>query len=607
MTWSSSFQGAAVLGVDFETVYKKKVYDVKSFGYYGYTHDPRFCCYLAGFGTAEGTSSARNPKDVTPADWSALAEIPLWVSHNAAFDQAVFLRLQELGLVPAGLWPRRWLCTGALAGYIQAPRDLQAAAKAVLNVDIDKGYRVASNGYTPGSDMFLEEQLAAACAIDAVTCARLWEAREAEWPEHERQLWEQTVECGRAGVMLDAAFVAGCLDELNKRQVSYTALLPWTKPPYRKTPASTAGLGQCCAAAGIPPPDSTEEGCPELDRWIRVYGNTKAAEWVRHLQGFRKTAKKIALFESMLRRTDPATGRMDFELMYCGSDATGRWAGSNGLNMQNLNRDEKGGTTNPRQAFIPAPGKSFVIADLAQIEPRVLAWVVDDQALLEMVRRGVNIYEAHARTTMGWTGGKLKNENDRLYSLAKVRVIQLGYQSWADTFKQACMDYAALEITQEEAERQVMDYRRANPKVVTLWGRMENAMAACEGGIYTMPLPSGRMCRYFNVHKAKGKRGDVLKAATIYGEQSWEFYGGLLTENLVQSIARDVFASALLRIESEGYKIVWHVHDEVIVEVADEEAEAAKARVLELMSVTPGWIPGLPVGAEVKITKHYVK
>jgi hypothetical protein len=607
MTISSNFAGAQVLGVDFETHWKKDEYSVSDMGAWAYTHDPRFLCYLAGFADpASGRSLSVPPNEVTADDWAALAQIPMWVSHNAGFDQAIHARQIELGKAP-NVWPQRWLCTGALAGYLQAPRNLQGFARGALNVEISKDYRSSASGYLPGSDLFLDGTLREACALDALTCARAWVACEANWPEHERQLWEQTVECGRFGVAIDREFVAGCIDELQKRSTSFAALLPWTKAPYNRTPRSRQGMELCFTAANVPLPKSTEDDSPELNQWLRKYGNTQPAAWIRHLQGFRKTDRKTALFRSMQVRTNPDTGRMDFELIYCGTAATGRWAGGGGLNMQNLNRDEKGGTTTPRRAFIPPPGKLYVIADLAQIEPRVLAWVCGNEALLEMVRRGVNIYEAHARTTMGWTGGKLKKENERLYALAKVRVIQLGYQSAADTFKQACLDYAGLEITDDEAERQVTDYRKANPLVVTLWGRMENAMAACEGGTYRMPLPSGRVIKYFNVERVKGGKFAKLRASTVWGDDPDDWYGGKLTENLVQSIARDVFAAALLRIEAAGYAPVWHVHDEGIWEVAEDQAEAVAKQIEALMSVTPDWIPGLPVGAEVEITKFYKK
>ena len=610
MISGTSLACAPVVGIDFETYWKKDEYSVSDLGYWAYTHEPRFLSYCVGFGDpATGFSVAGAPPTVSASEWMALAGSPLWVSHNAAFDQAVFLRLQELGVIPAGLWPRRWLCTGALAGYLQGPRDLQRFARAVLGVEVSKEYRKAASGYKPGTDFFLDDTLREACALDALTCARIWAARGTEWPEHERRLWEQTVECGRYGVGLDLGFVRSGLEELRGKAASFAGLLPWTKAPYHKTARSRNGLEVCCEGLGVPAPRSTNDDSPELAQWMEKHGQTPAAEWVRHLQGFRRMDRKAALFESMLTRTNPETSRMDFELIYCGTAATGRWTGSNGLNMQNLNRDEKGSTTNPRQAFVPAPGKAFVIADLAQIEPRVLAWVVDDQALLGMVRAGTNIYEAHARTTMGWAGGSLKKEDPRLYQLAKVRVIQLGYQSAWETFQRACFDLAGLKLSDDEAQQQVMDYRKANPTRVTLWSRMEQAMEACEGGTYRMPLPSGRVVRYFDVEKVEHRGGKYsrLKAATVYGGEKDEWYGGKLTENLVQAIARDVFASGLLRLEAAGLPPVWHVHDEVILEVAEDRAEEAAKQVLEILSVTPAWIPGLPVGAEVQVTKHYVK
>lgn len=607
---------APAVAIDFETYYRRGEYEVSSQGYWAYTHDPRFSCYLAGVGLADGTACARPPAEISAADWTDLVAVPVWVSHNAAFDQAVFLRMIELGLVPAGTWPRRWLCTSAMAAYIQAPRSLAGAARLILRQEVNKGYRTPASGYQPGTDLFLDQELARACEIDAVICARLWAKVGHLWPAHERALWEATIEAGRCGITLDQRAAAAAVATLKDRAAAYAEALPWTKEGEK--PTSSKAFELACINAGVTPPDSTDDDDAGFIQWAKDHQSSHTVTWVRHMQGWRRANRMAGVYQAMLNRYDPKTGRMDFELVYMGADGTGRWSGGGvekkwgkgekgGFNIQNLNRDEVEGVPSPRHALIPAPGCSLVIADLSQIEPRCLAWLTGDEPGLAQMRAGVSPYEAHARTTMGWAGGELKKENRKLYAYAKVRVLQLGYQSAAETF-QASAAREGIEITITEAERQVCEFRKSSPLIVTLWQRVMDAFTAHEGGTYSMPLPSGRTIRYFDIHPQKGARGRVRWfASSVKGEPPDDWYGGKLCENLVQATARDVFAWLLLRLESESLFPLFHVHDEVVLEAPTGQAEAVKARVLSIMSETPPWIPGLPVAAEAEIAAHYKK
>jgi hypothetical protein len=320
---------------------------------------------------------------------------------------------------------------------------------------------------------------------------------------------------------------------------------------------------------------------------------------------------------------------------------TGRFSGGgSGLNMQNLRKDPlyilNGSFVEPpvekdakkkfvsefvecpadntvsldmRSLFIPRPGKKFIIADLSQIEPRVLNWMAGNQELLDTIAQGFSVYEAYSRLHKGWTGepGTLKSAiGDAAYTKIKNEVLGLGYGMGAARYT----EYA--NVSEEEAKQVVDGFRSSNPKIVAMWDTLDKQFRASITKNFETELPSGRSLVYRNVNRSvrhfKDPETGEMKAKFIYtalvGSRRVELYGGKLTENAVQAAARDVFVSHLLDLEEEVGDVVFDVHDEAIVEVEPEvTAESVKA----VMSRTPSWLPGCPITAEAKEAKHYRK
>jgi len=270
-------------------------------------------------------------------------------------------------------------------------------------------------------------------------------------------------------------------------------------------------------------------------------------------------------------------------------------------NCQNLPRGESYGV-DLRSCIVPRPGHKFVACDLSQIEPRVLAWLCGDQPLLDQLAAGMPLYEAHARNTMGWIGGNLKKENPRLYSLAKARVLGLGYGCGPDKFVTVAKTMGGIDISIAEARATVAEFRASNRKIIGLWNRMDADFKRSVRSNYEVELPSGRNLVYRDVRSHGG-----WTAQTELGGKRQHFYGGKLCENLVQAVARDVFAEALLRLERAGFDIVFHVHDEAVCEVASASAQKAAAEIEKIMSTTPDWLPDCPLAAESVVTGRYCK
>lgn len=254
-----------------------------------------------------------------------------------------------------------------------------------------------------------------------------------------------------------------------------------------------------------------------------------------------------------------------------------------------------------RGMFVPRPGHTFIISDLGQIEQRVLSWLAGDNRMMEVLETGVSVYEAHARATMGWTGGALKHENPQLYRLAKARVLGLGYGAGAAVFVQIAKTMAGLDIEMSQAQRVVAEYLRTNPLITDLWRRLDRAFALAQGRDFNLPLPSGRRLIYRNVQRAGSGYSAEVQGRRV------SFFGGKLTENLTSATARDVLGHILLRLADAGLRVVLHVHDEVVVEVPTAELDTAVHKVESIMTTTPDWLTGLPLSAETFTSTQYTK
>ncbi len=468
-----------IVAVDFETVYDAD-YSVKKLGYHAYVYDARFNAYLVAFWGDDGWHWVGHPKD---APWEKITGAT-WLSHNAQFDRAVFVRLQELGIVPASVKPLEWHCTSALSVYLAAPRNLAGAARELVGMRLDKSTRAKACG-DDGQSLFGQSpQMLAYALKDAEACCRIWMEHGDKWPVVERRLSAQTIRSGERGIQIDLDYVFASTELLRRALTDAASRIPWAK---FAPPTSPKELAKACGAVGIEPPASTAEDSEEFDEWQENYGTR--FPWIAAMQTYRRANRKLRILQAALIRCR-ASYEMTFSLKYFGG-FTGRWSGDTGLNLQNLNK-EKDFDVDIRRMLIPRPGYVFVVCDLAQIEPRCLAYLSGNWPLLERIAAGESIYEAHARATMGWKGGALKKENPRLYGLAKARVLGLGYQCAAERFVDVARIMGGIEISLAEAEKTVADFRRSNPLITGLWAKLEREFVAKDGRTYFLKLPSGR-------------------------------------------------------------------------------------------------------------------
>jgi DNA polymerase len=606
----------SVVGVDFETYYTGE-YSVRTMGVYPYVRDRRFRAWAVA--VSDGTRTVVKEPGAFP--WAEINGLA-WVSHNREFDKAVFLRLQEDGVIPQGVRPGVWHCTAAACAFLQYPRDLKGACKGVLGIEVDKSVRAGLKGQKGADDLFAHSGMTAEeekyTGNDAELCLKLWTALGWRWPEHERALFEATCEMGARGVPVDWGRVEQARAELTVAARKLEAGIEWT-------PAlSVDKFKKSCAAYGVPAPASTGKGDANFGEWLKMYGNTPCGRMAANMASLRRTNRLVKLLETMGTRRKP-DGRMAFELKYYGA-TPGRWSGGGGFNVQNLNRKEVAGL-DIRSCFCAGAGEVFGVADYSQIEARVLLWLAGDEKTLTMLRENpaMDMYEVHARATMGYREEEpLEKYCERTGALtrqlAKARVLGLGFRCGAGTFVRVAKIMAGLDIGFDEAKRIVREYRDSNPLVVTLWEDLERQAweAFDKGDDLVIPFPAteydprcGRHLYYRDLRVSAadaewfGRGGKVL-TAVVAGERV-PIHGGILAENLVQGTARDVMASAWLRCRKAGYLPCLTVHDELVFELPEATAEGKLAEIRGIMEAPLPWAPGLPLRTSGKLMKRYGK
>lgn len=281
-----------------------------------------------------------------------------------------------------------------------------------------------------------------------------------------------------------------------------------------------------------------------------------------------------------------------------------------------------------RTTLIPEEGCKFIVADFSAIEARVIAWLAKEEWVLEEFRGEGKIYEATAAQMFGVDKGLIKKGNPEYALRAKGKICQLalGYQGGEGAM--VAMGALDMGLTEDELPKLVQMWRKANPKIVKLWYSIqEAAMTAVkrkgfgkckisgtefnwERGQLFMTLPSKRKICYMNARIGTNRFGSesILYDGLNQTNKRWETletYGGKLTENLVQATARDLLRDSMLALDSEGYDIRMHVHDEVIINepVGGRTVEA----VCEIMGRDITWAPGLPLRAEGFETQYYKK
>lgn len=444
-----------IVSIDTESPYSDEV-SVKPLGYWKYARHPWVDEYIIS--VCDGKEAwAGEARDF---NFDSLAGATL-LMHNAAHDEEILLAGVERGFfqIPGlkQFGNTHVHCTANMSSYLWNMRSLADACRVGLGVSVSKDVRNRAKG-KKWADIKREgwwDSFIQYAREDAQLPWFLWDKHNSKWPEFERRLSRLTIDQGRRGVRIDVEALDLGIALLHR--VIHTAQqnLPWVT--RGKAPASPIGIAEECRTVGIPPPPVKAHDPEAAEKW--EVEHAPRYKFVLALRNLRKAKKTLATLETIKLRIRPDE-TVAFSLKYAGAH-TLRWAGDAGWNLQNMNREPlfidpefsfvfdrqrikelvtefeqqdatagalPSGTSffDMRGLIIARPGMKLAPVDLAQIEPRVLNHLAGNTELLARVAAGESIYEAHARTTMAWMGGVLKDEDKKLYALAKARCIQRG-------------------------------------------------------------------------------------------------------------------------------------------------------------------------------------
>jgi hypothetical protein len=295
---------------------------------------------------------------------------------------------------------------------------------------------------------------------------------------------------------------------------------------------------------------------------------------------------------------------------------THRWSGGNKMNLQNLKR---GGEL--RRSILAPKGHKVIVADSAQIEARVLAWIAEQADIVNAFANKDDVYKLMASAIYGVPVDQVTKDQR---FIGKICVLGLGYgmgpQKLQQTLKQGTMG-PSVDIELEECQRIVTLYRQKNWKIKQFWRKMDAVITSMTLGVEGkegpisygkgfVRLPNGLFLQYFGLHgQAEIHRDDLVMTETTYLTRTGrtKLYGGLLAENLVQALARIIVAQQMLTIAKAGYTVVTMTHDEIVCVAKDEDAQGCLDFMLQTMSTAPDWAPGLPLSAEGDFDDCYSK
>ena len=469
-------------------------------------------------------------------------------------------------------------------------------------------------------------------------------------PKEEQRLWRMDILMNAYGVRVDTNLIAGALAIDSHSTECLTA------EAFRITglanPNSATQLQQWLSGKDVDIPNLQKATVEEYLQRENLPDDARKILEIRQQLG-KTSIKKYVAMDTAKGADDRVRGLTQFY----GANRTGRWAGRL-VQLQNLPRNylktldyarnlvkDKnydgikllyGNVPDTlsqliRTAFIPSDGNKFVVADFSAIEARVIAWLAGEQWVNEVFATHGKIYEATASQMFHVPIEKIAKGNPE-YSLrqkGKVATLALGYQG--GTAALIAMGALNMGLAEEELPDIVQRWRSANPRIRDLWYAVEQAalttmQTAQPQGIYglifryegdlvygqsflTVQLPSGRKLFYPKPFLQENQFGKMAIHYYTVGQQTrkWEVastYGGKMTENIVQAIARDCLAETLKRIDRMGLQVVFHVHDEVII---DAPVSITVDEICDLMAEPIPWAPGLILKGAGFESDYYMK
>lgn len=630
-----------IVTLDFETYYASDyTLSGKSMNMSEYIRDPRF--HAHGVALKIGTDRTRwytgknIPLALKAVDWKRSALL----CHNTAFDG--FILSHWYGIVP-GFYLDTLSMSRAVHGLHQR-HDLDTLAKRHGLAGKVLGAALVNTKGKPVLTPEEEAALGAYAKNDADDTLAVFAAMYDHFPDNELRLVDVTLrmfcepklfvdiprvqaelknELGKKASALDASG-ASVEDLMSNPKFAKLLKKAGAKIPMKISP-TTGELTFAFARNDLDFQDLAKSSNPKIAALcaarMRVKSTIGETRAVRFLE-----AGKDGM-------------RLPVLLNYFGAH-TGRWSGGNKINLQNLPR---GGEL--RRAILAELGWAIVVCDSSQIEARVLAWLAGETWLVEAFREGRDIYSEFASGIYGRhvdrkkpltnekgqylnKEGQVVPSKDMAYFpdalegfVGKVSILGLGYGMGALKFDHTLRSGAMgppVTLPEGMPAEVVQFYRRQNPNIVALWKKMDYIIFCMASGIegtfgplsygkHYIRLPNGLFLHYPDLTGTYDDRGRLTDASYETRKGRAKLYGGLLTENVVQALARIIVGDQMLEVYDLGYPIATMSHDEVVALAKIKVADKCFKQMLAIMHTPPTWAPDLPLAAEGGWAENYSK
>lgn len=644
------------IGIDIETYSSN---DLKSCGVYKYVEAADFTILLFAYNVDGGPVQCVDfaMGESLPAEILDALRNPAVIktAFNATFERVCISRYFGWPLMD----PAEWRCTMVRAARMGLPLSLGQCGEVLHLADgkmaegktLIRYFSVPTKGkrHLPADAPDRWEVFKAYNIRDVeVEQAVLKKVRRLEPAEFDERLYEADQHINDRGVLIDRQLVenAARFDEEYKAQLLDEA----KKVTGLENPNSPAQIKDWLhEITGLAIDSLNKKNLDDIAEKLIYWPKAQRALALRKEMGKTSNKKYSAMLSCVCE-----DGRIHGLLQFCGAARTGRWAGRL-VQVQNLPQNHladldyarnlvKAGDLDEmdinysnvtqvlseliRTAFIAKPGHTFHVCDFSAIEARVIAWIAGEQWVLDVFREGGDVYCATASQMFGVPVVK-HGVNGELRQKGKIAVLGLGYGGGVSALE--AMGGSKMGLSETEERTIVNKWRDANPHIVKFWRILETAavraiktgesttihhgiVVSFRWGMLLITLPSGRTICYpratIGLERNDGWRGDheiIEYEGMNQVTKKWgkiRTYGGKLAENVVQATARDILGVIILRAEAEGLQIVFHIHDEIIVEASEGQTLQDVER---LFSKPIDWCPGLPLKGAGYTTPYYLK
>ena len=593
--------------LDFETYYDVQL-SLTKMSTVQYVNSPEFKVWGVGIKVEDGETEWYNeeetPDVLQQIDWANTAVI----CHNTLFD--AYILTQYFNCIPAFYYDTAAMSRGL---YPNMSASLANACKREFANDetMRKGEELVNAKGVRDLDPELDAQIGGYCIQDVDLTYALFQSYMANYPDKELQIIDLTVRLFvEPKLMLDRGSLTTYKDEIAIK----TAAGIEASGTTREVLASQQKFKAYLEDLGIVVPTKKS---PTTGKRIPAFGKNDSAYIQmcnmypehKHIWDARELVKSRIEETRAQRFIDSCNpdGTFSIPLRYYAAH-TGRFGGADKINLQNLPRGSK-----LRTALMAPQGQKLFIADLSNIEARMLAWLSKEADLLDAFATGRDVYCEFASQIYGRTITK----QDKLERyVGKTAILGLGYGMGADKFQATLKTGSpSVELSDTAAKSIVMQYRGMYPNIPQLWSGMKDSLFqminpqgyGLKYGPLTiraraLELPNGMALNYPNLMFEYGNFVYKTEREII------RTHGPRITENVVQALARIVITDQMLEVQAmPEVDIVLQVHDEIIAIGSELDSDATMEKIINIMRTAPDWCSDLPLDAEGGVSQVYDK